>query len=394
MTAAAATADRKTTVLLIDDQAIVGEAVRRMVATEPDIAFHYCKDPNAALETALKVEPTLILQDLVMPDIDGLELVRRFRADERTREVPMIVLSTKEEPAIKAEAFTLGANDYMVKFPDRLEVLARVRYHSKGYINLLERNEAFRALEANRKKLADEVAKAASYVRSLLPAPITDGPIRADWRFIPSADLGGDSFGYHDLDDDHFAFYLLDVCGHGVGAALLSVSAMNALRSQSLPQTDFRVPGQVLTALNRAFQMDQQNDQYFTIWYGVYNRPNRRLLYAGGGHPAALLLSGDPTTTRDSAQLDSNGLAIGMFPDLDYETLEHPVLPGSSLYFYSDGVYELVKPDDNMWSFEEFEHFMRTPEAADLDRVVAKSRTVQGSEEFVDDFSVVELRFA
>ena len=110
-----------------------------------------------------------------------------------------------------------------------------------------------------------------------------------DWRFIPSAELGGDSFGYHWLDDEHFAFYLLDVSGHGVGSALLSVSAMNALRSQALPQTDFRLPGQVLGALNNAFQMDQQNGLFFTIWYGVYHKPTRRLDFSGGGHPPGLL---------------------------------------------------------------------------------------------------------
>lgn len=139
------------TVLLVDDQAMIGEAVRRMLATEHDIDFHYCQDPAKAVSMANRIAPTVILQDLVMPEIDGLLLVRYFRANPATREVPLIVLSSKEEPMIKAEAFALGANDYMVKFPDKLEVLARMRYHSKAYINLLERNEAFVQLErANR----------------------------------------------------------------------------------------------------------------------------------------------------------------------------------------------------------------------------------------------------
>ena len=220
-----------------------------------------------------------------MPDIDGLTLVKTFRANEPTRETPMIVLSTKEEPTVKAEAFALGANDYIVKLPDRLELLARIRYHSKGYINLLQRNEAYDALQESQRRLANEMNQAAHYVRSLLPEKLKKGDVRTDWRFVPSAELGGDSFGYHWLDDDHFAFFLLDVSGHGVGSALLSVSAMNALRSQALPQTDFRQPGQVLAALNNAFQMDQQNGLFFTIWYGVYHKPSRRIDYAGGGHP-------------------------------------------------------------------------------------------------------------
>src|SRR5262249_9202961 len=123
----------KITVLLIDDQPMIGEAVRRMLVNEQDIQFHYCKDATRAIDEAIKVSPTVILQDLVMPEIDGLTLVKKFREVDATRETPMIVLSTKEEPTIKAEAFALGANDYIVKLPDRLELLARIRYHSKGY---------------------------------------------------------------------------------------------------------------------------------------------------------------------------------------------------------------------------------------------------------------------
>src|SRR4051812_3009031 len=182
------------TVLLVDDQPIIGEAVRRMLVDEKDVVFHYCKDAARAIERANEIGPTVILQDLVMPDIDGLSLVKLYRENEATREVPLIVLSTKEEPKIKAEAFTLGANDYLVKLPDRLELLARVRYHSRGYINLLERNEAYRALQASQRLLAKDVAQAAKYVQSLLPEKIRKGPISTDWRFVPSAELGGDSF--------------------------------------------------------------------------------------------------------------------------------------------------------------------------------------------------------
>jgi len=139
------------TVLLIDDQAIIGEALRRMLAPEQDIDFHYCQDPTNAIKVANRIHPTVILQDLLMPEIDGLTLVRYFRANPGTRDVPLIVLSSKEEALTKAEAFALGANDYLVKLPDRLEIIARIRHHSRGYINLLERNEAQEQLEkANR----------------------------------------------------------------------------------------------------------------------------------------------------------------------------------------------------------------------------------------------------
>ncbi|MGP0068401.1 MAG: SpoIIE family protein phosphatase [Isosphaeraceae bacterium] len=391
--------EHKVTVLLIDDQPMIGEAVRRMLAGEPDIVFHYCREAAKALEEAQRLNPTVILQDLVMPDIDGLTLVKTIRANEPTRETPMIVLSTKEEPTVKAEAFALGANDYIVKLPDRLELLARIRYHSRGYINLLQRNEAYARLQESERRLAHEMDQAALYVRSLLPDKLKKGAIRTDWRFVPSAELGGDSFGYYWLDDDHFAFFLLDVSGHGIGSALLSVSAMNALRSQALPQTNFRQPGEVLAALNNAFQMDQQNGLFFTIWYGVYNKPARRLDYAGGGHPPALLMNGPTVDQAKLESLESFGPMIGAVPDLTFRAGSTTLDAFAKLYLYSDGAYEIEKTDKTMWPFEQFLDFMKqgphdSADGAMMDRLIAHDRMLQGREEFVDDFSIVELQFA
>jgi len=386
------------TVLLIDDQPMIGEMVRRMVANEQDIKFHYCKDATKAVDEAVRIKPTVILQDLVMPEIDGLTLVKRFRETESTRETPLIVLSTKEEPTIKAEAFALGANDYLVKLPDRIEVLARIRHHSKGYINLLQRNEAYKALQESQRIMAKDVAEAAKYVRSLLPEKLKKGAIRADWRFIPSADLGGDTFGYDWLDEEHFAFYLLDVSGHGVGSALLSVSALNALRSQSLPQTDFRDPGQVLTALNRAFQMDQQNGLFFTIWYGIYHKSTRMITYSGGGHPAALVVTGETPESARLIKLESDGPMIGAVPDLEYGTASFQVEPFAMLTIYSDGVFEIERSDGSTWPYSDFVKFMEeapvVSEQSGMDRLIEYTKELGGSDEYIDDFSIFELHLA
>jgi len=141
-------------VLLVDDQPIIAEAVRRALATE-DIDFHYCQDPTEAIKTAAELKPTIILQDLVMPELDGLTMVRFYRANQDTSQVPIIVLSTKEEPEIKSKAFELGANDYLVKLPDKIELIARIRYHSQAYINQQQRDEAFRALKKSQLRLAE-----------------------------------------------------------------------------------------------------------------------------------------------------------------------------------------------------------------------------------------------
>ncbi len=146
----------KILVLLVDDQAMVAEGVRRMLAIDPTIAFHYVSDPTQAIELARKVGPTVILQDLVMPGVNGFDLLREYRNNPFTRAVPVIVLSSKEDPATKQMAFESGANDYIVKLPNRIELLARVRMHSGAYIHSLQRQRAFQALQASQRELTEK----------------------------------------------------------------------------------------------------------------------------------------------------------------------------------------------------------------------------------------------
>lgn len=147
--------DNSMMVLLVDDQAMIGEAVRRALSEESDIDFHFCSDPHQALNVAQQIKPTVILQDLIMPGIDGLDLLGQYRSAAGLRDVPVIVLSTKEDPKIKSAAFTAGANDYLVKLPDVIELLARIRYHSRSYLTLQQRDEAYRALRESQQQLLD-----------------------------------------------------------------------------------------------------------------------------------------------------------------------------------------------------------------------------------------------
>ncbi len=379
-------------VLLVDDQMIIGEAVRRILAAEPGIVYHFCQKGAEALATAARLNPTVILQDLVMPDADGLDLVRGYRQQEATALTPLIVLSSKEEGATKAEAFTRGANDYIVKLPDPVELIARIRYHSRGYVSLLQRNEAFEALRKSQAALAAELAKAAGYVRSLLPAPIS-APVGIDWRFVPSASLGGDCFDYFWIDQDHLAIYLLDVCGHGVGPALLGVSAMNTVRSGLIGGVDARDPGAVLARLNATFPMEQHSGMFFTIWYGVYRRATRTIAYSGGGHPPALLFTG-----RGSApgELEGPCPPMGVAPDIDFPTLEAPIPPGALLLLYSDGVTEVFTSPGKLWGAEGLTAFLREQDLGDgrcLDRLLQTVTSIAGQQVLNDDFSAVLARF-
>jgi sigma-B regulation protein RsbU (phosphoserine phosphatase) len=378
-------------VLLVDDQPMVGETVRRMLADEAGVEFRYCPDPAAAIDAANEFRPTVILQDLVMPDIDGLQLVKYFRANAATRDTPLVVLSSKEEPVVKARAFALGANDYMVKLPDKLEVVARVRYHSRGYINLLERNEAYRQLAETQREMAAELNRAARYVQSLLPPPLASGPVAITWKFVPSAHLAGDMFGYYWIDPEHLAVYLLDVSGHGVGSALLAVSAGNVL-SAGNAGTDPRDPAAVVTRLNEMFQMERQDGKYFTIWYGVYDRAAGALAYCNAGHPPALLFSGG-----DLHQLEADAPAVGMMPDMPFAAATVPVAPGARLLLFSDGIMEIEAADGTMWPLTDFLDRMKaelTTAAGDLiERHLKFTRELMGHDSFTDDFSMVDVRF-
>ena len=142
-------------VLLVDDQFLVGEAVRRALLHEPAVEFHYCASPMDAIRLAKEIRPTVILQDLVMPNVDGLDLVRQYRADRDTMGTPIIVLSSKGESIVKSDAFKAGANDYLVKLPDQIELIARIRYHSTAYVHQLQRDEAYRALHESQQQLME-----------------------------------------------------------------------------------------------------------------------------------------------------------------------------------------------------------------------------------------------
>jgi sigma-B regulation protein RsbU (phosphoserine phosphatase) len=261
--------------------------------------------------------------------------------------------------------------------------------HQKTNAALIERNQALKLLN-------QELADAADYVRTILPEPITEGPIRTDWRFVPSTSLGGDAFGYHMVDEDHFAIYLIDVSGHGVGAALLSVSVMNVLRSQSLPNTDFKDPEQVLGALNIAFPGEENNDMFFTIWYGVYKKSTRELTYASGGHPPAILFDQTPKGDYHATQLRTPNYVIGGMSEGTFQKKECLVGQRNTLYIFSDGVYEVEKSDGSMWRFQEFTDFMSNVKANDqsiLDRLYNYAKNLGNSENFEDDFTIVEVAF-
>jgi len=219
-------ADYTARVLLVDDQLIIVEAVRRMLARHHDIEFHFVTDPHAAHAAALRHRPTVILQDLVMQGADGFQLIQAYQQDEALRDIPVVVLSTRDEAKLKAHAFAIGAHDYLVKLPDELELTARIRRHSAGYISRLQRDAAYRSLRASQDNLArvnEELRRLAALdgLTGIANRRRFDEAIQVEWsrgrrRTSPLALLL--------CDVDHFKLYN-DHLGHPAGDLCLKKMA-------------------------------------------------------------------------------------------------------------------------------------------------------------------------
>lgn len=140
-------------ILMVDDQPVILAALAQMLAGETEFELRAVSDPALALATALDFDPAVILQDLVMEGLDGISLLKRYRAHPSLFDVPVVMLSAAEEPQTKVDAFRHGANDYVVKLPSALELAARLRHHGRAHLNARQREQAFQALLESRAAL-------------------------------------------------------------------------------------------------------------------------------------------------------------------------------------------------------------------------------------------------
>lgn len=376
-------------ILVIDDDPIICTSLKKLLQSE-DCEVIVAPDGQSGLEAAQNLRPGLIICDWLMPHLDGLEVCRKVKEDPSLATTFFILLSAKGQVADRVMGLDTGADDFLTKPVDFSELTARVRAG-------LRLHQLSKDLQQQKQLLEDELLEAAEYVKSLLPPPLAD-PVKIDSRFIPSRQLGGDCFDYYWLDPDYLLIYLLDVSGHGLGAALPSISVQNVLRSQSLPDVNFYQPSSVLKALNETFQMNDQNDKYFTIWYGVYNHTKRQLMYSSAGHPPGILVTqpGNPDSTE---QLRTPNLPVGMMTDAQFSSNRHKIPPGSCLYIFSDGAYEAFdystqQLDNDVWGLDEFAQLLATYQrSADLDTVLDQVETYRGKSTFPDDLSILRLYF-
>ncbi|MEG4801549.1 SpoIIE family protein phosphatase [Microcoleus sp. ARI1-B5] len=374
-------------ILVIDDDTAVQELLRRTLKKQ-GYEVTVASNGEDGVAQAQKLRPALIICDWIMPRLTGIDVCRRVKADPELATTQFFLLTSLGSIADRVKGLDAGADDFISKPIELNELQARVRAG-------LRLHQLSRDLKIAKQSLEAELAEAAEYVQSLLPDPMTE-PVSIEAKFIPSRQLGGDCFDYNWLDADYLAIYLLDVAGHGLRAALPSVAVLNLLRSRALPNIDYYKPSDVLRALNTTFQMSYQNDKYFTIWYGVYNRITRQLTYASAGHPPAVLISQSPASTAKIQRLKTPGMPVGMFPDAPYMDNCCDVEDLSTLYIFSDGVYEIHQPDGNIWGLDPFIDLLAAYNGATADQlelVLSYIQKLNAKAVFDDDWSLLKINF-
>ena len=414
-------------VLLIDDDPAILTSLHRLLQKR-GYRVTTASDAAAGLKTAIRLVPSVIICDWLLPgDLNGLDICLHIKQDPQLSTTTFLIMTGHTDIANRVEALEAGADDLLIKPVDTAALIARV---NSG----MRLHQLTQALRAQTHRLKSELAEAATYVMSLLPADVpkperspesdsepncetdsdseTDsegrgiaGGVAISSRFISSQELGGDCFDHYWIDPDYLVMYLLDVSGHGLGAALLSTSVLNVLRSQSLPGVNFYRPETVLKGLNETFQMSTQSDKYFTIWYGVYNRITRELSYASAGHPPALLIS--PTAENNAVKIQrlrTAGMPIGMMPDTLYQWQRCSISAHSRLYIFSDGIYE-IQPENrpsegdrvatHLLGLDNFVTLLTGLAAQDqlsVDSILQRVSTYSGNQ-FEDDLSLLEIDF-
>jgi phosphoserine phosphatase RsbU/P len=351
----------------------------------------------------------LVLLDIMMPGISGLEVLKVLRKTYPATTLPIIMATARGEREDIAEALSLGANDYVTKPIDFVVAQARVEAQL-AYKNAVDKIVALEAdlthqnaeLASANTKMRRDLAMAARLQQSLLPsAPPQVAGLRAAWAYEPCDELGGDIFNIFKLGPDHVGLYILDVSGHGVPAALLSTTLSRVMqvaegsslvsRHASAGGSIVRQPVDVLAELNRRFPMDPDSSQYFTMLYGVLDIRTFELRYTCAGHPPALVVpaSGEPR------YLDSTGFAVGWVDDPGFEECALTLSPGDRIYLYSDGIPETMDPNGEHFGEERLSETIARHQGSPLsDGLDVLRRTVnqfRGPHPRTDDISILAI---
>lgn len=373
-------------------------------------------DGSNAIRLAREIRPDLILLDVMMPGPDGYEVCQTLQNDPLTDKIPIIFLSARANAEDKIRGLEVGAADYVTKPFDKEEVVARVRSQLRIRNLTRELVRANRELRRKQQRLDLDLQAAAVIQQNLLPRafPKTSS-LEAAWKFMPCQSIGGDIFNVTRLDEHHFAIYMLDVSGHGVPSAMVTVSVSQMLQphtgnivkkgKQAHPFYEISSPGEVLTTLDQIMapgevlrRLDQEYpierfDKFFTIAYLVLNVNTGELNYCNGGHPPPFLLHTDGRIDK----LTVGGPLIGLGGMLPFENDRRRLRSGDRILLYTDGVLDRIGPTGEFFGeerlFRLLEENRTVPITALLDQIMAGVLEFGAEEKPQDDLSLLALEY-
>ncbi len=350
---------------------------------------------------------SFVISDWMMPRMNGLELCRRVRAAKFENYIYFILLTAKDNKNELIEGMKAGADDFIVKPFNAGELDVRIRAGERVLRLERELQERNKKLIYAYDKIRSDLEAAANMQKSLLPVSATTiSSLRFDWIFCPCSFVAGDIFGLFELHENHVGFYLLDVAGHGVPAAMQSVTLNKLLSSiasknnmwhrytSNANNCDLTSPSMVIRELNRRFQSDDAM-QYFTMVYGVTDVRDGRTKLVQAGHPSPLYQEKEGKVTL----LGMGGLPVGMLPHVEHEEHEFYFGPGDRLFLYCDGITECHNgKSTDQFSVERLvrlvEGWRSLPLKELMKGIEQKLRLWRGSEEFEDDITLLAIERA
>ncbi len=343
--------ERRPTILVADDSALNRKLLVAILSKE-ECTIVQAVDGLDALSKARVEKPDLVLLDIMMPGKDGYEVCAELKADPKFASIPVIILSALTEPSDKVRALELGAVDYVTKPFDRGEVLARVRNQLKIRKLAASLQQANRDLVAKQKDLDADLLAAGDIQLSLIPRARPEIPgFDMAWRFVPCSSVGGDIFNIVHLDETRIALYMLDVSGHGVPAAMVTVSVAQSLTPDAgivVEQVDghvagnvsgqvLRSPSKVVERLDAEFPIERF-DKYFTMVYLVLDTETGEMSYCNAAHPCPVVVRGNGGIEF----MDAGGTLVGLCGVMPFDEGHLRLEPGDRVFLFTDGITEFV----------------------------------------------------
>lgn len=358
-----------------------------------------------AYASYLKHKHALVLVDWIMPEMDGIELINMIRKERSVGKTYIIIISSKQEGDDLISGIEAGADDYIIKPVNSAELHARLIAAER--ILTLERELQHRndSLEFANAQMKKDMAVAARIQQSFLPHLMPEfEKVSFEWGLLSCDELAGDALNVIALDDSHVGFFLLDVSGHGVAAALLAMTLIhnlspdrpNSLLFRSIDNRDegfeMRLPSQVALRLNQQFPMDDIIGQYFTFIYGILDLKTMIVNYASAGHPG-------PIVTRAAGHVDtypSTGMPVGFMPDAVFEDMEIQLLQGDRLFFFSDGIPEATNKYEEQFGNQRLKRILQENQSSSslresIDNLAVSALKWNGLSAMNDDMSIVGL---